>query len=62
MAIQNCTNCQVGMIGLDHVSAEFTQDSVTDEPVLDLILSCPACGQKYNAFLSFNTLMPLEEC
>lgn len=60
MATQTCTRCQVGMMGLDHVSSEFVRDVLTGQPILDLILSCPACDQKYNAFLALDAFTPLN--
>lgn len=45
-----CKHCREGTEYLDPVQANIMQSPVDDAWVIDLILACPHCGQKLNAF------------
>lgn len=45
-----CKHCRKETEYLDPVQANIMQSPVDDAWVIDLILACPHCGQKLNAF------------
>lgn len=59
-----CKHCREGTEYLDPVQANIMQSPVDDAWVIDLILACPHCGQKLNAFpavMDFELLEPPDE-
>lgn len=59
-----CKHCREGTEYLDPVQANIMQPPVDDAWVIDLILACPHCGQKLNAFpavMNFELLEPPDE-
>ncbi|ELY5676419.1 TPA: hypothetical protein ACWPCK_002772 [Salmonella enterica] len=59
-----CKHCGKETEYLDPVQANIMQSPVDDAWVIDLILACPHCGQKLNAFqavMDFKLLEPPDE-
>lgn len=59
-----CKHCREGTEYLDPVQANIMQSPADDAWVIDLILACPHCGQKLNAFpavMDFELLEPPDE-
>lgn len=59
-----CKHCREGTEYLDPVQANIMQSPVDDAWVIDLVLACPHCGQKLNAFpavMDFELLEPPDE-
>lgn len=55
-----CKHCREGTEYLDPVQANIMQSPVDDAWVIDLILACPHCGQKLNAFPAVMNFKLLE--
>ncbi|EHN7837967.1 hypothetical protein KJT62_003663 [Salmonella enterica] len=55
-----CKHCREGTEYLDPVQANIMQSPVDDTWVVDLILACPHCGQKLNAFPAVMNFKLLE--
>ncbi|EJZ5492075.1 hypothetical protein OIG56_004075 [Salmonella enterica] len=55
-----CKHCREGTEYLDPVQANIMQSPVDDAWVIDLILTCPHCGQKLNAFPAVMNFKLLE--
>lgn len=45
-----CKHCKKKAEYLDHVQVNIMRSPVDDAWVVDLILACPYCGQRLNAF------------
>lgn len=55
-----CKHCKKETKYLEHVHANIIQSPVDDAWVINLILACPHCGQKLNAFTTVMNFEPLE--
>ena len=55
-----CQACKKPVSNFNFEQAEVVTSSIDGHPVVDLILSCPHCGRKYNDFLFIEDLELLE--
>ncbi|RLM25346.1 hypothetical protein BIY29_07490 [Brenneria alni] len=47
----NCMTCKIEIDYLNPEQSDITGNTVDGGWLVDVILSCPCCGQKYNAFI-----------
>lgn len=55
-----CIHCKKEVDDMIAVQSTLMQSSIDNDWHVDLILSCPHCGQQYNTFVPVMDFEPLE--